>query len=99
MRVVVTIVTWVLCGCGGEDPKPVSDQPAAFVQSNTADPSTVHAANLACLGTRIDPEAPTALTMLNVHVKDFEKKTDVEGATVEVYTSLEKFNAGKADAS
>ncbi len=88
----------VVVGCS--DPvKTLPDQPAVFTQSNTQDPTTKKAANLACLGSRVDPAAPTAVTALTVHVEDFEKKTSVAGATIEVYLSLAKLNARTPDAT
>jgi hypothetical protein len=92
---------WMLVALGacGGGMKPVANQPPLFVQSNTQDPSTMQPANFACLGSHVDPAAPTAATALTVHVKDFQNKTDVAGATVEVYLSLDHFNAHAPDAT
>jgi hypothetical protein len=89
---------FLVCGCGSPV-KMVAGQPAAFVQSDTQNAATMAPANFGCLGTHVDPAAPTAATPLMVHVKDFEKKTAVMGATVEVYLSLAKFNAHTPDAT
>ena len=78
---------------------PQNGQPPVFVQPNTLDVSTMKPANFACLGSHADPPAPTAPTALTVHVIDFETKADVAGATVEVYTSLDKFDAKLPDAT
>src|SRR2546423_2710706 len=67
--------------------------PAAFVQSDTQDATTMMPADLSCLGHFMDPAGPTAVTAVDMIVKDFEKSTPVTGATVEVYTSLAEFNA------
>jgi hypothetical protein len=92
----------LLAGCGGDNAMmmmnpnaPLPNQPAAFVQSDTQVEATKMDANLTCLGTFKDPAGPTAVTPVNMTVKDFEKSTAVTGATVEVYTSLADFNAKK----
>jgi hypothetical protein len=87
----------LLVGCGDPPMMNLPDQPQVFVQSNTQDPSTKKAANLACLGSKVDPAAPTAVTALMVHVEDFEKKTSVMGSTVEVYLSAAKLTARTPD--
>jgi hypothetical protein len=78
--------------------RPLPNQPAAFVQSDTQDPTTIMAADLSCLGSFKDPAGPTATTAVDMIVKDFEKSTPVMGATVEAYTSLADFNAMKVSA-
>jgi hypothetical protein len=88
----------LVAGCGGGS-KPVAGQPAAFVQPNTLDATTKKPANLGCLGTHMDPAAPTAATMVTLTVEDFQNKTPVMGATVEVYQTLDKFNAKTPDAT
>jgi|GEM_PF-3565430 len=87
-----------LCGCGSPA-KMTVDQPAAFIQSNTLDDTTRSPANLGCLPKKTDPAAPTMPSTLTVIVSDFEKKTPVKDATVEVYTTLAKFNAATPDAT
>jgi hypothetical protein len=72
---------------------PLPGQPAAFVQSDTQDPSTIKPADLSCLGSFMDPAGPTATTAVDMTVKDFEKSTPVAGATVEAYADLAGFNA------
>lgn len=84
-------------GCGSGTAKPVSGQPAAFVQPTPTDAASP--ASLACLGMHADPAAPTAATPLDLVVKDFEKSIPVAGATVEVYLSLAHFNAATPDAT
>jgi hypothetical protein len=98
MKRLVCLSLW-LVGCGDPPMMNLPDQPQVFVQSNTQDPSTKKPANLACLGSKVDPAAPTAASALMVHVEDFEKKTSVVGATVEVYLSLAKVNARTPDAT
>src|SRR5438477_13208186 len=88
----------LVAGCGGGT-KPVAGQPAAFVQPNTTDASTKKPANLACLGAHMDPAAPSAVSALQLTVQDFQLKTAVMGATVEVYQTLDKFNAKTPDAT
>ncbi len=70
-----------------------------FLQSNEKDPSTITAPNLTCLGESSDPAAPTAPTPLDLTVLDFQDSDPVKGATVEVYTSLDKVNAMTPDAT
>jgi len=98
MKPVVLIGMIAVAGCG-DPPKAQPGQPVAFVQSNTLDPATQKAANFGCLGSKVDAAAPSTVTALTVHVEDFEKKTPVVGATVEVYLSLAKVNAKTPDAS
>src|SRR5581483_12346716 len=88
----------LVAGCGGST-KPVAGQPAAFVQSNTLDPATKMAAALGCLGMHMDPAAPSAATAVTLTVEDFQNKTPVMGATVEVYQTLDKLNAKTPDAT
>jgi hypothetical protein len=83
-------------GCGSGTKVP-ADQPAAFVQPTPSDPMSP--ASLGCLGGHADPDAPTAVTAVDVVVKDFEKSTPVMGATVEVYLSLAHVNAMAPDAT
>ncbi len=91
------ILALLVAGCGSSGTKPVSGQPAAFVQSTPGGASTP--ASLGCLGTHMDPAAPTQATALDVTVLDFEKSTPVVGATVEVYLSLAHVNAMAPDAT
>ncbi len=98
MKRLIGILVVLACGCGS-GPKPPAGQPAVFVQPDTLDATTIKPANLACLGTHMDPAAPTTTTALMVVVSDFEMKTPVDGATVEVYTTLAKFNAKTPDAT
>jgi hypothetical protein len=80
-------------GCGGSSGNSaLKNQPAAFVQSNTQDESTIMPANLSCLGSFMDPHGPPAPTAVTMTVKDFEKSTPVTGATVEAYSSLADFD-------
>ncbi|MFI5291034.1 MAG: hypothetical protein ACHQ17_15345 [Polyangia bacterium] len=90
------VLLLALSACGAP-PKGQPDQPPVFVQSNTLDPSTKAPAAFGCLGTHADPAAPTAATMLAVHVKDFEMKTPVAGAVVDVFLSLDKVHANTPD--
>jgi hypothetical protein len=90
----VVIVGAVGCGSGT---KAVSGQPVAYVQPTPTDAQTP--ASLGCLGGHADPAAPTAVTSVDVVVKDFEKSTPVAGATVEVYLSLAHVNAKTPDAT
>lgn len=83
-------------GCGGGT-APVKGQPAAYVQPTAND--AMSPPTLGCVGSHSDPAAPTAATMLDLTVKDFEKSTVVAGATVEVYTSLAHVNARTPDAT
>ena len=95
-------IALLVIGCGGSgggNSNPLKDQPAAFVQSDTQDPNTIMPADLSCLGSFMDPAGPTAPTPVDMTVQDFEKKTPVAGATVEVYTSLDEFNAGHVAAT
>jgi len=82
------------CGSGTKGP---ADQPAVFVQPTPSD--AMSPGSLGCVGGHADPGAPTATTSLAIVVKDFEKSTPVMGATVEVYLTLDKFNAKTPDAS
>jgi hypothetical protein len=67
------------------------------VQSNPLDATTQAPADFSCLHTRMDPAAPTTATTLPIVVADFQTKMPVAGATVEVYTSLDHFNASTPD--
>jgi hypothetical protein len=87
----------LLAACGSDTPGGPKDQPVAFVQSDTQDPSTIKPANLGCVGTFKDPDGPTVDTPVMMTVEDFEKSTPVPNATVEVYTSLAKVNARTPD--
>jgi hypothetical protein len=92
----------LVAGCGGDNTMMMMmaiTPPPAFVQSDTQDPSTKMPADLSCLGTFMDPAGPTAVTPVDMIVKDFEKSTPVAGATVEVYTSLCAFNAKQVAAT
>src|SRR5438270_1615067 len=93
--------TWLVvfvCAAGCDSgTKPVSGQPAAYVQPTPTDAQTP--ASLGCLGGHADPAAPTAVTPVDIVVKDFEKSTPVMGATVEVYLSLAHVNAKMPDAT
>jgi hypothetical protein len=88
----------VLCACSAPQ-NTASNQPAAFVQSDTQNPATIMPADLSCLGSFKDPAGPTATTAVDMVVQDFEKKTPVMGAMVEAYASQPDFNAGKVSAS
>lgn len=85
-----------LSACGSP-PSGQPGQPAVYVQSNTLDPGTIAPANFGCLGSHADPAAPAAATLLAVHVKDFEMKTPVEGAVVDVFLSLDHVHANTPD--
>jgi hypothetical protein len=96
MRVAGTLILVGLHACSAP-PKGEPDQPAVFVQADTQDPATIAPADYTCLGSRMDPAPPTTPTSLTVEVTDFEKKTPVPGATVEVFLSLDRFTAGTPD--
>jgi len=98
MKLTLPLLTLLLPACGAPA-KMAVDQPAAFIQSNTLDDATRQPANLACLPKKTDPAAPTAPSTLQLTVIDFEKKSPVRDATVEVYTTLAKFNAATPDAT
>ncbi|HWE27157.1 MAG TPA: hypothetical protein VHB97_04100, partial [Polyangia bacterium] len=83
-------------GCGSGT-KAASDQPPAFVQPTPSDAMTP--ASLGCLGTYADPAPPMGTeASVDITVTDFEKSTPVMGASVELYLSLDHFNAGNPDA-
>jgi len=87
----------LVAGCGSDNTMMMMmtvTPPPAFVQSDTQDPSTMMPADLSCLGHFMDPAGPTAVTAVDMIVKDFQTSMPVSGATVEVYTSLANFNAG-----
>ncbi len=99
-RIALFAFSTVLAACGGSSgPQPAPGQPPAFVQPNTLDPSTQMPASLGCVGTHTDPPAPTTATAVTMMVQDFEKKTPVAGATVDVYLSLAHVNAMAPDAT
>src|SRR5262245_54138019 len=88
----------LVCAAGCDSgTKPDSDQPPVFVQPTPSD--AMGPASFGCLGGHADPAAPTTATAVDLTVKDFEKSTPVAGATVEVYLSLDHFNAMKPDAT
>jgi hypothetical protein len=92
------IAMLMLAGCG-DPPKGQPGQPAVYVQADTLNDATQSPADFSCLKSYVDPAAPTAPSVLTVHVEDFQKSTPVKDATVEVYLSLAKFNARTPDAT
>jgi hypothetical protein len=96
-RLACTFVLLCSGACGNNGPAAVPGQPAAFFQPNLNDPATKTPADLSCLGAKTDPAAPTTPTTVAMTVKDFEKGTVLAGATVDVFTSLDKIKTNAPD--
>src|SRR5579871_3320447 len=89
MRKLAYLFVALAAGCGNGTPTPMPDMkpaqtaPALYVGAN---PDAGMPADESCLGSRMDPAAPTMDTMLAGTIKDFQDSNPVAGAVVSVYT-------------